>query len=128
MAEKLSDFDPANMLRNSDVSHIAAARGAAARAKGMSRIAREAGLARKQLAKSLSETGNPTLETMMAVLKAIGFGITGMRREDGWVSESEPAHDHRRRDGLARPAIHAAPTRSSAVIASPEEIAFGDFA
>lgn len=101
MAEKLNDFDPADLLGNDDAievfvadafevfvadafetgdaSHIAAARGAAARAKGMSRIARETGLARERLAKSLSETGNPTLETMMAVLKALGVGITGKR-------------------------------------------------
>lgn len=86
MAEKLSEFDPAAMLRNDeaieifladafetgDYSHIAAAIGAAARAKGMSKIARETGLAREQLYKSLSATGNPTLETLMAVLKAIG--------------------------------------------------------
>ena len=94
MAEKLSDFDPAAMLKTDeaieifladafetgDHSHIAAAIGAAARAKGMSKIARETGLAREQLYKSLSATGNPTLETMMAVLKAMGFGITGKRR------------------------------------------------
>ena len=93
MAEKLSDFDPAAMLKTDkaieifladafetdDHSHIVAAIGAAARAKGMSRIARETGLAREQLYKSLSATGNPTLETMMAVLKALGFGITGKR-------------------------------------------------
>ena len=93
MAERLYDFDPADMLRSDeaieifladafktgDARHIAAALGAAARAKGMSRIARETGLAREHLSKSLSETGNPTLETMLAVLKAIGFEITGKR-------------------------------------------------
>lgn len=93
MAEKLYDFDPAEMLKSDeaievfladafdtgDARHIAAALGAAARAKGMSKIARETGLAREQLYKSLSEDGNPTLETMLAVLKAIGFEITGKR-------------------------------------------------
>lgn len=93
MAEKLYDFDPADMLKTDeaievfltdafetgDARHIAAALGAAARAKGMSKIARETGLAREQLYKTLSETGNPTLETMLAVMKAIGFEITGKR-------------------------------------------------
>jgi probable addiction module antidote protein len=93
MAEKLYDFDPAEMLKSDeaievfladafetgDAHHIAAALGAAARAKGMSKIARETGLAREQLYKSLSEDGNPTLETMLAVLKAIGFELTGKR-------------------------------------------------
>lgn len=39
-------------------------------------MARETGLAREQLYKSLSENGNPTLATTLAVLKAIGFEIT----------------------------------------------------
>lgn len=93
MAEKLHDFDPASMLRTEeaieifladafetgDASHIASALGVVARAKGMTRIARETGLAREQLYKSLSAEGNPTLETTLAVLKAIGFEITGKR-------------------------------------------------
>jgi probable addiction module antidote protein len=46
----------------------------------MAKIARETGLAREQLYKSLSETGNPTLETTLAILKAIGFELTGRRK------------------------------------------------
>jgi probable addiction module antidote protein len=42
-------------------------------------IARLTGLAREQLYKSLSENGNPTLETILAVPKAIGFELTGKR-------------------------------------------------
>ncbi len=45
----------------------------------MTKIARKTGLAREQLYRSLSENGNPTLETTMAVMKAIGFQITGKR-------------------------------------------------
>lgn len=94
MAEKLYDYDPADALKSDDAieiflndaletrdaRHIAQALGAVARAKGMTKIARETGLAREQLYKSLGENGNPTLETTMAVLKAIGFEITGKRR------------------------------------------------
>lgn len=94
MAEKFSDFDPADMLESDeaieiflsdafetgDAGHIASAIGAAARAKGMTKIARETGLAREQLYKSLSAGGNPTLETLLTVLKALGFTITGKRR------------------------------------------------
>jgi probable addiction module antidote protein len=50
-----------------------------ARAKGMTKIARATGLAREQLYRSLSEDGNPTLETTLAVMKAIGFEMTGKR-------------------------------------------------
>lgn len=90
---KVYDFDPADMLKSdeaievflidafetNDAGHIASALGAVARAKGMAKIARETGLAREQLYKSLSETGNPTLETTLAVMKAIGFDMTGKR-------------------------------------------------
>ncbi len=94
MAEKLTDFDPANMLKTDeamevfladafdtgDVGHIASAIGVVARAKGMTKIAHETGFAREQLYKSLSASGNPTLETTLAVLKAIGFGLTSKSR------------------------------------------------
>lgn len=45
----------------------------------MTKIARQTGLAREQLYKSLGERGNPTLETTLAVMKAIGFEPTGKR-------------------------------------------------
>ena len=91
MTEKLYDFDPAEMLQSpeaiemflldafetGEARHIASALGVVARIKGMSDIARKTGLAREQLYKSLSETGNPTLETTLAVMKAIGFEMTG---------------------------------------------------
>lgn len=93
MNEKIYDFDPADLLdgdeaievflneafSTGDARHIASALGVAARAKGMTAVARETGLAREQLYKSLSENGNPTLETMLAVMKAIGFRFEGKR-------------------------------------------------
>jgi probable addiction module antidote protein len=92
--EKLYNYDPAEAL-NSDqaievfltdafetgnAQHIAGALGVVARAKGMAKIARKTGLAREQLYRSLSENGNPTLETTLAVMKAIGFEMTGKRQ------------------------------------------------
>lgn len=93
MATRLYDYDPADALTSDeavevflneafatgDAGYIAHALGVVARAKGMTKIARETGLAREQLYKSLSEQGNPTLETTLAVLKAIGFELTGKR-------------------------------------------------
>jgi probable addiction module antidote protein len=93
MAEKLHDFDPAEMLASDeaievfltdafetgDARHIVSALGVVARVKGMTEIARKTGLAREQLYKSLSDNGNPTLETTLAVMKAIGFEMTGRR-------------------------------------------------
>ena len=94
MTEKLLDFDPAEMLRSDKAieiflqealstghaGHIASALGVAARAKGMPEIARKTGLAREHLTQALSDGGNPTLETTLAVLKAIGFELTGKRQ------------------------------------------------
>lgn len=93
MAEKLYDYDPADALKSDeaievfltdafetgDAQYIAKALGVVARAKGMTKIARETGLAREQLYRTLSENGNPTLETTLAVMKAIGFEMTGKR-------------------------------------------------
>ena len=56
-----------------DVSGIARALGDIARAKGMSAVARETGLSRESLYKSLSEDGNPSLATVLKVAKALGL-------------------------------------------------------
>lgn len=93
MAERLTVYDPADALKSDeaieiflndafetgDARYIAKALGVVARAKGMTKIAKETGLAREQLYRSLSENGNPTLETTLSVLKAIGFELTGKR-------------------------------------------------
>ncbi|MNR49831.1 hypothetical protein D3C85_1692630 [compost metagenome] len=39
-------------------------------------LAKETGLAREQLYKSFSEHGNPTLKTMLAVMRALGVDLT----------------------------------------------------
>ena len=60
-------FNPAVLLTEAfatgDSGHIAKAIGVAARAKGMTDIARQTGLSREQLYRSFSEQGNPTLKT-----------------------------------------------------------------
>ena len=42
----------------------------------MTQIANETGLSREQLYRSFSETGNPTLKTTIAVMKALGIALT----------------------------------------------------
>jgi probable addiction module antidote protein len=59
-----------------DAAFIADAVGVVARARGMSDIARESGLSREQLYRSFSASGNPTLKSMLAVLKALGVKVT----------------------------------------------------
>ena len=54
---------------------VAAALGDIARAKGMSQVAREAGLGRESLYKSLSSEGNPELGTVMRVMRSLGMSL-----------------------------------------------------
>ena len=58
-----------------DGSLIRAALGDIARARGMSLVARETGLARESLYKALSPDGNPEFATVMKVIKALGFKL-----------------------------------------------------
>lgn len=43
---------------------------------GLSAIALEAGISREALYRSLSPAGNPTLKTLLAVLKAVGMRLS----------------------------------------------------
>jgi len=88
--EKLIPYDPAeglktpeaiqffvnDALETADAAYIAHALGIAARAKGMSKIAGETGLAREALYRSFSEDGNPSLKSTIAVLKSLGFALS----------------------------------------------------
>lgn len=90
MKEAIYDYDPAAALNGPEAiavfmadafetgnaEHIAQALGIVARAKGMTELARETGLSREQLYRSFSEKGNPTLRTMLAVMRALGVDMT----------------------------------------------------
>lgn len=94
MALKTYPFDPARHLETeedilfyleaamegNDPKHIAGALGDVARSKGMSALARKAGLGRQALYSALSENGNPTLETLTSVLDALGLELTVQKR------------------------------------------------
>ncbi|MDQ7262273.1 putative addiction module antidote protein [Paracoccus sp. PS-1] len=62
-------------LETGDAGYIAHALGVIVRAKGMTQVARDAGLSREALYKALSPSGNPTLSTLLGVLKAVGFQL-----------------------------------------------------
>jgi len=54
---------------------VAAALGDLARAHGMTRVARAAGLGRESLYKALSPSGNPELGTVLKVVAALGLEL-----------------------------------------------------
>lgn len=58
-----------------DTAGITRALGDIARAKGMSQVARDAGLSRESLYKALSETGNPSFATVLKVARAVGVKL-----------------------------------------------------
>jgi len=62
-------------LQEGESALIAAALGDIARAKGMSQIARDAGLGRESLYKALSADGNPEFSTIMKVIAALGLQL-----------------------------------------------------
>ena len=94
MALKVFPFDPARHLETeedilyyleaamegNDPKHIASALGDVARSKGMTDIAKKSGLGRQALYNALSDSGNPTLETLVAVLGALGLELTVRKR------------------------------------------------
>ena len=66
-------------LEENDPALIAAALGDIARAKGMSQVARQAGLGRESLYKTLSASGNPEFSTILKVVKALGLRLHAAR-------------------------------------------------
>ena len=61
-----------------DLGEIADALGVAARAHGMTELARKTGLSRSQLYASLSRTGRPELETVLKVTEALRVSLTAV--------------------------------------------------
>jgi len=60
-------------LEDGDPTLVVAVLGDIARAKGMTQIAREAGLGRESLYKALSTNGNPEFATILKVVRALGL-------------------------------------------------------
>jgi probable addiction module antidote protein len=63
------------VFEEGDPALIAAALGDVARARGMTEVARAAGVTRDTLYKALSKDGDPRLSTLLGVTKALGLKI-----------------------------------------------------
>ncbi|MBB3225948.1 putative addiction module antidote protein [Luteibacter sp. Sphag1AF] len=91
MAEKFSRWDAVDHLATEedrtaylnacldedpgDGSLVRAALGDIARARGMTRVARDSGISREGLYRALSADGNPEFATVMRVIKALGLQL-----------------------------------------------------
>ena len=86
--------DQADLLSDAvdsgDPRYIAYALGAVARARGgIAKLAREAGMNRQALHKALSEDGNPTLDTVLKVLRALGLQMKIEEASSGGLEAAE---------------------------------------
>ncbi|GGU53719.1 putative addiction module antidote protein [Pseudomonas sp. FFUP_PS_473] len=91
MSEQFSRWDSAEYLKTEedianyldacleeagdDPAFIAKALGTIARARGMTQVARDAGLSRESLYRALSGEGNPEFGTILKVVKALGLKL-----------------------------------------------------
>jgi probable addiction module antidote protein len=64
------------VLEENDPAAFADALGVVARARGMTQLAKDAGLPRDTLYKAFRAGGNPTLETTLRLLTALGIKLT----------------------------------------------------
>ncbi len=63
-------------FEDGDPSLIAHALGVVARARGMTQLAKDAGLSRDAMYKAFQPDGNPTLQTLTSVMKALGMKLS----------------------------------------------------
>lgn len=64
------------VFEDGDPALMAHALGVIARARGMAKIARKAGLGRESLYKALSPDGHPQFDTVVRVLRALGLKLS----------------------------------------------------
>lgn len=64
------------VLEDGDPAELAAALGDVARARGMTQLARDTGLSRESLYKSLSGERAPSSDTLFKVIRAMGFKLS----------------------------------------------------
>lgn len=62
-------------LEDGTPEELLEALGTIARSRGMSALARETGISRETLYRAFSDNGNPTLDTMIRVMKALGVRL-----------------------------------------------------
>jgi probable addiction module antidote protein len=63
-------------LASGDAGYVSHALGIIALARGMTAVAREAGVTREALYKALRENGDPRLTTLLGVARALGVTLT----------------------------------------------------
>jgi probable addiction module antidote protein len=105
MSQKTTRFDAADYLDTEErqIAYIAAALesgdadfvrdalGLVARARGMSAVAKKAGLNRESLYRALGEAGNPEFGTVMRIVRALGLTLSARPAANGRPSKRRKA-------------------------------------
>jgi probable addiction module antidote protein len=63
-------------FETNDAAFITRSLGVAARARGMTQIAKDAGMSRESLYRALGDKGNPEFSTVLRVARALGLRLT----------------------------------------------------
>jgi probable addiction module antidote protein len=71
------------VMQDGDAAEISSALGYIARARGMARVAKDAGLGDKSLYKALRADAQPRFDTILKVTRALGLNLT--------IAPSQPA-------------------------------------
>lgn len=69
-------------FESGDAGYVAHALGVVARARGMTQVAKDAGVTREALYRALSQEGDPRLSTLLGVLKALGLSLHAEKSSD----------------------------------------------
>ena len=77
--EEQADF-LAEAFASGDAAAVTAALGIIARARGIARVAGETGLSREALYKATGSAGNPTLATLLSIMRATGLKLSASIR------------------------------------------------
>src|SRR5262245_2723653 len=73
--------------KSGDADFVRDALGLVARARGMSEIAKKAGLNRESLYKALGEAGNPEFGTIMRIVRTLGLTLSASPAASGQTSK-----------------------------------------
>jgi probable addiction module antidote protein len=86
-------FFIADAFESGDPSFIAHALGICARAADITTLVAETGLSHAQLSNSLSKDGNPTLHTVLAVVKHLGMSLSAQATAKECAAVAAIEHD-----------------------------------
>lgn len=93
--EEMAAYLDASMAEaDGDAAFIAKALGDIARVKGMSQVACDAGLSRESLYKALSGSRNPSLNTILKVVDALGLKLRAEVAPTPEITGSNILSDH----------------------------------